>query len=122
MTMPALAVARGDTLTVAFDLDTDLTGWTPRWTCKALANYADALDAAATLTATLGSGLTVLSAPAGTLTLTIAASVTTLLTPGVYVWDLQLTSGTTVRTVEWDTAGTTVGTLTVTADVTRTTP
>jgi hypothetical protein len=122
MTAPALAVTRGDTLTWRFTITSDITGWTPRWVAKPVSGWADIADASATISATTGTGL--VSTPGATsyVDLTITATVTAALTPGVYVWDLQLTSGAAVRTVEWDAAGTTVGSLIVSPDVTRVTP
>lgn len=120
MATPALRVTRGDTLTWTLTVASDITGWTPRVTVKTARDWASAADTAAVLTATAGAGLTVTDAVAGTIALSIAATVTAALEVGVYVWDLQLVSGAAVRTVEWDTAGTTVGSLTVSADVSRT--
>ena len=122
MTAPALQATRGDTLTATFTLAYDITGWTPRWVAKSAQDWPNALDAAAVLTATTGSGLTSYPGATSTILLSIAASVMAAIALGTYVWDLQLTSGVLVRTVEWDTQGTTTGVLTVDADVTRTTP
>lgn len=122
MTAPSFHATRGDTLTWTFTVPEDLTGWTPRWVLKAASGWEDAADAAAVLTATTGSGLVLTAGTTSTIALTVAASDTAALSPGAYVWDLQLTSGSTVRTVEWDASGAIVGTLTVSPDVTRTTP
>ena len=121
MTAPAFRATRGDSLTWTFTIAEDITGWTPRWTVKPRSGWAEALDAAAVLTATTGSGLVSTPGITSTIALTITAATMAALDPGVYVWDLQLVSGANVRTVEWDDAGSTIGTLTISADVTRTT-
>jgi hypothetical protein len=122
VSIPSETLNRGDTLGPwHFDVDMDCTGWTPRVVVKAQAGWADALDAAALFSATTASGLTVVDAAAGLIDMTIAASVTTTWAPGTYVGELQLSSGTTVHTVEWDTTThETKFVLTVTADVART--
>jgi hypothetical protein len=122
MTAPAFRATRGDSLTWTFTIPEDITGWTPKWTVKARSGWVEALDAAAVLTATTGSGLVSTPGATSTIALTITAATMAVLEPGAYVWDLQLTAGENVRTVEWDTEGSTVGTLTVSGDVTRTTP
>jgi hypothetical protein len=123
MTAPAFRATRGDSLTWTFTIPENITGWTPRWVLKPVANWPSTLDAAATIVATTGGqGLVSTPGASSTVDLTVLASVTAAWEPGVYVWDLQLTNGTSVRTVEWDTDGNTVGTLTIVADVTRTTP
>ena len=117
-----LTCARGDTLAAtlyATQADNvtpfDLTGWTLRWTAKPAQDWVNTLDAGATLTATVGSGLTVLSNPGGTMSLLIAASTMASVPPGVYVWDLQASAAGVVHTLILDS-------LTITADVSRTTP
>ena len=123
MTAPAFRATRGDTLTWTFTIPENITGWTPKWTLKPQGNWPATLDAAATLVATTGGqGLVSTPGASSTVDLTVLASVTATWEPGVYVWDLQLTSGVQVRTVEWDDAGATVGVLTIAPDVTRTTP
>jgi len=122
MTAPAFRATRGDSLTWTFTIPENITGWAPRWVLKPVANWGATLDAAATITATTGAGLTSTPGASSTVDLSILASVMAALEPGVYVWDLQLTNGTSVRTVEWDDTGATTGTLTIVADVTRTTP
>lgn len=124
MTAPSLRMTRGDTLTWTLDGFTpaDITGWTPRWTLKPASGWASAPDSDATATATPGSGLTVTSTSPASIDLVVDADVTAAWDPGVYVWDLQLVSGSEVRTVEWDAAHAAVGTLTVAPDVTRTVP
>ncbi len=122
MTAPALSCTRGDSPAWTLTLAQDATGWAPRWTCKPMAGWADLPDTAASIACTVGSGLTVTQSSPGIIVLSLTAAQTGALTPGVYAWDLQMTSGSSVETVEWDAQGTTVGTLTVSADVTRTTP
>lgn len=117
-----LGVRRGDTLTATFAIEQNVEGWTARWTCKPVSNWPDTLDTGATITATEGAGLTVTEGTPSSIALSIAASVTALLAAGVYVWDLQLTNGLQVWTFADTTDGSTVGSLTVTGDVTRTTP
>ena len=119
--MSALVCNRGDTLRATFTLAAqDTSGWTPRFVVKARSGWEGAPDTAAVLTATVGAGLTHVPGATSTVTLLIAASVMALIEPGVYVWDLQFTSGTSVLTTSCD--GATTGTLTIVADVTRTTP
>ena len=122
MTTPTMSTNRGDTLDATLSVTVastgaaaDITGWTPRWTAKRAATWASDPDAEAVLTATVGSGLTVTSNVGGTIALSIAAATMAAIEAGAYVWDLQLTNGTQVRTAMQ-------GTLTVTADVSRTTP
>jgi hypothetical protein len=122
MTAPAFRATRGDSLTWTFTIPENITGWTPRWVLKRRQGWETALDADAVLVATTGSGLTSTPGATSTVDLVVLASVTATWDVGAYVWDLQLTNGTSVRSVEWDTDGHTVGTLTITADVTRTTP
>ena len=122
MTAPAFRATRGDTLTWTFTIPENITGWTPKWTLKPQSNWPATLDAAATLVATTGSGLVSTPGATSTVALTVLASVTATWEAGAYVWDLQLVSGTNVRTVEWDDSGTTTDSLTITPDVTRTTP
>jgi len=111
---------RGDTLQVRFTVSSDISGWTPKWTLKPAIGWSAIADIAATLTAGVGTGLTVTQAtPTGIIDLLIAASATTALEPDEYVWDLQLTSGIQVRTVYWAN-GSPVGKLTILPDVTRT--
>jgi hypothetical protein len=111
---------RGDTLQVRFTIASDITGWAPRWTLKPSAGWSAIADVAATLTATSGSGLTVVQqTPTGIIDLLVAASAMTAIDPDEYVWDLQLTSGIQVRTVFWSN-GSATGTLTILPDVTRT--
>lgn len=120
MTDSAISHTRGDTLQVRFTITSDISGWTPRWTLKPYVGWSAIADVGATLTATVGSGLTVTqSTPTGIIDLLVAASATTAIEPGEYVWDLQLTSGLQVRTVYWAN-GSPIGTLTVLPDVTRT--
>jgi hypothetical protein len=122
MAAPAFRATRGDSLTWTFTITENVTGWTPKWSLKRAANWLDALDAAAVVTATEGSGLTTTPGATSTIALAITAAITAALDVGSYVWDLQLTSGANVRTIEWDDAGTTTGSLTITGDVTRATP
>lgn len=123
MAAPALKGTRGDTLTWTFTVTGDLTGWTPRIAFKTWQDWAGAADVDADLVVTTGSGLVVTpGTPSSTVVMTVAAATMAALDPDVYVWDLQLSSGSEVRTVEWDDEGTTVGTLTIAPDVTRTTP
>jgi len=122
MTAPAFRATRGDSLTWTFTIPENITGWTPRWVLKPQSNWPATLDAAATVSATIGSGLVSTPGATSTVELSIAASVTATWDVGTYVWDLQLSSGANVRTVEWDDAGATTGTLTIVPDVTRTTP
>jgi hypothetical protein len=111
---------RGDTLQVRFTITSNIVGWVPRWTLKPSIGWSAIADVAATITATTSTGLTVTQAtPTGIIDLLIAASATAVLDPGEYVWDLQLTSGSQVRTVYWSN-GSPVGTLTISPDVTRT--
>ena len=119
MTAPSFRATRGDSLTWEFTIPENITGWTPYWTVKARSGWADALDTAAVLTATTGSGLTSTPGATSTIALSITAATMAALEPGVYVWDLQLVSGASVRTVEWDDAGATIGTLTIAPDVKR---
>jgi hypothetical protein len=67
----------------------------------------DAATALATFTCAIVSGA------AGTLTATLSAATTAALTPGLGVWDLEETSGTTVTTLL-------AGSVTIVQDVTRT--
>jgi hypothetical protein len=67
----------------------------------------DAATALATFTCAIVSGA------AGTLTATLSAATTAALTPGLGVWDLEETSGTTVTTLL-------SGPVTIVQDVTRT--
>lgn len=67
----------------------------------------DAATVLATFTCAIVSG------PAGTLTATLSATTTAALTPGLAVWDLEETSGTTVTTLL-------AGPVTIVQDVTRT--
>lgn len=122
MTAPAFRATRGDSLTWTFTIPENITGWSPRWTLKRAAGWPDALDSAAVLSATEGVGLTTTSGAMSTIDLTVTAAATAVLDVGSYVWDLQLTSGGSVRTVEWDMEGHTTGSLSIEADVTRTTP
>jgi hypothetical protein len=122
MSAPTLAARRGDTLTWRFTVTSDLTGWTPRWVAKQASTWATDLDAAAVITATVGSGLVLTPGATSYVDLTVSATTMAGVPTGVYVWDLQVTSGAQVRTIEWDAQGTTVGSLTVSPDVTRTTP
>lgn len=119
MTAPAFRATRGDTLTWTFTIPEDITGWTPKWTLKPRGNWPATLDTGAALTATTGTGLVTTPGATSTIALTILASVMATVEPGEYVWDLQLVSGTNVRTLEWDDDGATVGRLTVLPDVTR---
>jgi hypothetical protein len=110
---------RGDNLELRFTIDEVITGWTPKWTLKPAVGWSAIADIAATLTAAVGTGLTVTqSTPTGIIDLVIVASAMTL-EPDDYVWDLQLTSGLNVRTVIWA-DGLSYGTLTIRPDVTRT--
>jgi len=119
MTAPAFRATRGDTLTWTFTIPENITGWAPKWTLKVRSGWPDALDSAAVLTATVGSGLVSTPGATSTVALSLTATATAALDVGSYVWDLQLISGASVRTVEWDTEGHTVGTLTIDPDVTR---
>jgi len=111
---------RGDTLQVRFTVASDISGWTPKWTLKPAIGWESIADIAATLTAAVGTGLTVTQAtPTGIIDLLVAASAMNNLVPDDYVWDLQLTSGISVRTVYWA-SGLAFGKLTVLPDVTRT--
>jgi hypothetical protein len=111
---------RGDTLQVRFTITSEITGWVPRWTLKPAVGWSAIADIAATISATTSSGLSVTqSTPTGIIDLLIAATATSALEPGEYVWDLQLTAGSQVRTVYWSN-GSPVGTLTILPDVTRT--
>jgi hypothetical protein len=113
-----ISVPRGDTLTWSFDINSDITGWTPKFSVKRASGFADAADGAAVLTILNGAGLTVSNAALGIVTLVVPASQMAALTPGTYVWDLQLTSGAVVRTVRVD--GSPIGYLVIEPDVTRT--
>jgi hypothetical protein len=120
MTAPAFRATRGDTLTWTFTIPENITGWTPKWTLKPQLGWPDTLDSAATIVCTTGGGgLTSTPGASSTIDLVVLASVTAAWAPGTYVWDLQLVNGTSTRTIEWDAEGHTVGTLTITADVTR---
>lgn len=104
-----LTVTRGDTLTLVVVMTTD--GSTPinisgRTYAAQVRSSADATSTSATFTCTLT------DAANGEVTCTVAASATALLSPGVFVWDLQETASGTVATVL-------SGSLTVVADVTR---
>lgn len=119
--MLTIPVTRGDTLTWTFTLGENITGWTPKFTAKPEGTYPDLADGSASLTATTGTGLTVTDAATGVIALSIAGSLTTVLVPGYYAFDLQLTNGAQVRTVEWDTTThESIGRLIVKADVSRT--
>lgn len=101
-----LEVYRGDTFAVTFHFlngatPEDLTGTT---FAAQIRTYADG-DVIATPTVTIGT-----PASQGTVTLALSATDTTTLKPGV--WDLQQTSGATVKTRI-------MGTVKVTPDVTR---
>ena len=113
MTAPAFRATRGDTLTWTFTIPENITGWTPKWTLKRAKGWDDSLDADAIVVAAVGSGLVSTPGSSSTIDLTIVASVTATWEAGTYVWDLQLTSGGVVRTVEWDTEGATTGILTI---------
>jgi len=104
-----LTVTRGDTLTLVVVMTTD--GVTPldvsgRTYAAQLRTSVDAANASATFTCTVTDG------PNGEVTCTVSAAATALLSPAVYVWDLQETAGSSVATVL-------TGTVTVVADVTR---
>lgn len=116
--MLALKTPRGDTLKWTFTLGVDVTGWTPKWTAKAIDGWASAVDGSAVLSATTGAGLTLTTPASGVIDLVITGAATSALLPGMYVWDLQLTKAAEVRTVRFD--GSPYGTLEVEADVTRT--
>lgn len=121
--IPAMTVRRGDTLTWTITVTGNLTGWTPRIVVKKRSRWEDTADTAAALTLTPTAGLTLLSGvTTSTIDVTVSATATAALKLGMYAWDLQLSLAGEVRTVEWDTDGNTLGTLTVVGDVTRTTP
>jgi hypothetical protein len=108
---------RGDTFGAVFTLAYDTTGWAPTWTLKRRASWEGAPDTDAVITATTATGLTHTPGATSTVTLALTATVMAALDPGVYVWDLQFISGANVRTAILD--GSTVGTLTIDADVRR---
>jgi hypothetical protein len=115
-----LAMHRGDAAAWAFTVRQpdgtaqDLTGLSARFTAKRRVDDAD--GAAGSITRTVGSGITVTDAAAGTLVVELAAADTDALTTDTtLVWDLQLTGAGKPRTVAW-------GTLVVRADIGRTAP
>ena len=108
---------RGDTFGAVFTLAYDTTGWVPTWTLKRRASWEGAPDTDAVMTITTASGLTHAPGATSTITLAVTATAMAALDPGTYVWDLQLVSGANVRTCILD--GSSVGTLTIHADVRR---
>ena len=86
----------------------NVTGYTARMHVRTLANAASTLVELTTENSRISLGGT-----AGTITLTIPATVTANLTPGLYVYDLELVSGSNVvsRLIE--------GNFKVKAEVTR---
>jgi hypothetical protein len=85
---------QGDTYSLAFSLETDLTAATPRM------DLVTAYGAAATLALTGGSGISSsYTAPNTTFTVTISAAQSAALVAGtIYLYDFQLTSGGVVTT------------------------
>lgn len=108
---------RGDTLHFHYDLDVDCTGWTPTFTIKPIETYAMLADGAATVTATVGTGVTVTTAATGIIDVEIAAAVMAGLLPGDYAFDLQIVNGSLRRTALVD--GKPACILRVLPDVTR---
>ena len=111
--MPAtlnIAVRTGDTETISVTI-TDETGAAVDIEGRA---YAAQIRANASDTAVLATfTCAITDAAAGKLTATLSAASTAALTPGLAVWDLQETSGTTVTTLL-------AGQVTIVQDVTRT--
>jgi len=105
-----LEIRIGDTETVSvtiLDENEQPVNITGRSYAAQIRTTTDASTALATFTCAIVSG------PAGTLTATLSATTTAALTPGLAVWDLQETSGTTVTTLL-------AGPVTIVQDVTRT--
>jgi hypothetical protein len=121
----SVTIHRGDTWTATMTGLGDLSGRTKLWfTVKAREWEADS-EALVQIEETggllrlanhapVGTGsLTVTNAATGSITLALSAAATALLMPGVgYIYDVQMLTGATVRTVG-------VGAVTVTADTTR---
>ena len=100
-------LARTILYTDADEVVTNLTGYTAAMQVRSSASSATVL-----LTATTENGRITLGGAAGTIDLLVSASVMQAMTPGKYVYDLELYSGATViRLIE--------GSFTVKAEVTR---
>lgn len=105
-----LQIRIGDTETVSvtiLDENEQPVNISGRSYASQIRSTTDAATVLATFTCAIVSG------PAGTLTATLSATTTAALTPGLAVWDLEETSGTTVTTLL-------AGPVTIVQDVTRT--
>lgn len=120
---PALSGEQGKTGSWTVTVAQDLTGWTPRFVAKLRSAWRTATDdTGAVLTATTGSGLTLTPGATSTIAIVISAATMAAVTPDVYVWEIGLTKGSEVRTLEWDANGSTVGSLTIEPAVVKATP
>lgn len=123
MAIPSLTGRQGKTGSWLVTVPQDLTGWAPRWVVKPRLSWRTAsTDADAVLVAAVGSGLVLTPGVSSTIAITITAAAMAAVAADVYVWEMQLTKAGEVRLVEWDTDGTTLGTLTVEPSVVKVTP
>jgi hypothetical protein len=104
-----LQIRIGDTETVSVTIQ-DENGAPVNITSRTYASQIRSTTASTAILATFSCAI--VSGPAGTLTATLSAATTAALTPGLAVWDLQETSGTTVTTLL-------AGPVTIVQDVTR---
>lgn len=81
----SLIRATDNTIRARMRTPRDITGWAISFT------VATALGAAASITKTVGAGITITDGPSGIITITLAKSDTQSLTAGGYVWDVTRT-------------------------------